>query len=383
MAGAGGKKKANWRSTLIMIACMAGGGLLGYVAIRTADVSGLLDNVGLGGLVIWFLLFVVFLIVSYLVHIPLHEAGHLLAGLASGYRFVSYRIGSLRWVATPRGVAFMRLSVPGTGGQCLMDPPERDAQGNYPYTLYNLGGGLVNIILALIALAVWLLAPLPVGVDVFLAAFTVTGLFLGATNIIPIEVEGVANDGKNILAMRKSDAARRLFWAQLRLHALMLDGLRPKDFDPTMLELPPNPDLSDQLVASMAYQHCVKLTDAGRIEEAGAFAEHCLETPKMMGLVRFMFQSELLYAYLMGDAAPELIDEIHTKEFAAFLKGMKGQPPILRIRYAYELLHKRDATAARAIRATFDKLARSYPYHGELEGEQEQLHRIDVKAGGA
>lgn len=35
----------------------------------------------------------------------------------------------------------------GTGGQCLMSPPEYNG-GSYPYVWYNLGGVLVNFLLA-------------------------------------------------------------------------------------------------------------------------------------------------------------------------------------------------------------------------------------------
>ena len=35
------------------------------------------------------------LVVSYFLHIIIHESGHLLFGLFSGYQFVSFRVGSL------------------------------------------------------------------------------------------------------------------------------------------------------------------------------------------------------------------------------------------------------------------------------------------------
>ena len=41
------------------------------------------------------LVFFVAVILSYYLHIIIHEGGHLVFGLRSGYQFVSFRIGSL------------------------------------------------------------------------------------------------------------------------------------------------------------------------------------------------------------------------------------------------------------------------------------------------
>lgn len=77
----------------------------------------------------------------------LHEAGHLVFGLASGYRFVSFRIGSLMWQKDGGKLRFCRFQLAGTGGQCLMAPPDL-TNGKMPCKLYNLGGALMNLIAA-------------------------------------------------------------------------------------------------------------------------------------------------------------------------------------------------------------------------------------------
>lgn len=79
--------------------------------------------------------------------ILLHEGGHLVCGLLSGYRFVSYRIGS--WmVQRENGVLRVhRFSLAGTAGQCLMTPPDI-TNWKMPYKLYNAGGVLDNLMLA-------------------------------------------------------------------------------------------------------------------------------------------------------------------------------------------------------------------------------------------
>ena len=61
--------------------------------------------------------------ISIYIHIIIHEGGHLLFGIISGYKFVSFRIASLTLVKEDK-FKFKRYSIPGTAGQCLMDPPE-------------------------------------------------------------------------------------------------------------------------------------------------------------------------------------------------------------------------------------------------------------------
>ena len=99
-----------------------------------------------GSILMMFIFALAIAFVSLYIHLILHEAGHLIFGLLSGYDFVSFRIGSLILVKEEGRYKFKRYSLAGTGGQCLMSPPDYN-DGNYPYVLYNLGGIIVNMIL--------------------------------------------------------------------------------------------------------------------------------------------------------------------------------------------------------------------------------------------
>ena len=95
---------------------------------------------------------VALLIAAYL-QIVLHEAGHLVCGLLSGYRFVSFRIMSITLIKDGEGkLRFKRFKLAGTGGQCLMTPPANVAPEHLPTALYNAGGVLSNLLWATLAL---------------------------------------------------------------------------------------------------------------------------------------------------------------------------------------------------------------------------------------
>lgn len=86
------------------------------------------------------------LILSFWLQAILHEGGHLVCGLLSGYRFLSFRVGSFTLLRQNGRLVLRRFYLPGTGGQCLLEPPDGD---EVPFRLYNLGGGLANLLSAL------------------------------------------------------------------------------------------------------------------------------------------------------------------------------------------------------------------------------------------
>ena len=98
------------------------------------------------------------LYLAFLVQTVLHEGGHLLFGLWSGYRFSSFRVLNLMWVKVDGRLRLRRLSILGTGGQCLMAPPE-PVEGKIPVVAYNLGGVVVNLLAALLCLGLYLAGP--------------------------------------------------------------------------------------------------------------------------------------------------------------------------------------------------------------------------------
>ena len=94
--------------------------------------------------------------VSLLLHIILHEAGHLVCGLVSGYKFVSFSVGSLTLIKEKGKLRVKRYGIVGVGGQCLMSPPE-PAGSFYPYKLYYLGGSLANFLASAVFLLLFML----------------------------------------------------------------------------------------------------------------------------------------------------------------------------------------------------------------------------------
>ena len=99
-------------------------------------------------------------ILTCLLQILLHEGGHLIGGLLSGYHFVSFRILNWTIIKEEGKVRIKHFSIAGTGGQCLLTPPEKPMK-EIPVILYNLGGVIMNLLTATLSLILPPSAPSP------------------------------------------------------------------------------------------------------------------------------------------------------------------------------------------------------------------------------
>lgn len=313
-------------------------------------------------------------VLSFFIHIILHEGGHLVCGLLSGYKFVSFRIGSLILVKINGTYHWKNFSIPGTGGQCLLDPPDL-VDGKYPARLYNLGGGLSNLLFAAIAMVIVLVTGNKY-VNVLLLPFVLCGLFLGLTNLIPIKAGGIANDGYNLLALRKDDIGSLAFWQQLRINKLQCEGVRLKDMDEALFALAHCDVEGNPLVDQMKVFWLQRLLDEKRFGEAEVFAQKILRIPNLLALFKFMVQGELLYMELIGQCRADLVQQRYTKSLKKFLKKVKSYPSTQRIYYAYAVrLEQNQKKAAKAEKA-FQKAIKTHPVLGEVKMEEDLFKEV-------
>ena len=84
---------------------------------------------------------------------------------------------------------------------------------------------------------------------------------------------------------------------------------------------------------------------------------------------------------IQGRAGDELDRIFAEKGFNSFLKQMRGTSSILRTRYAYELLYKKDEASAQKTLLAFEKAVKSSPYSADVAIEQELVQMITHKVG--
>ena len=118
------KKKKEQKVVLLLTAffiCCFGGGLVAGKIIKHISPSSLAVS-GADKTAIVITAFVS-IFISYLLIIIIHEAGHLVFGLLSGYKYLLFRVGSLILIKRNNKFEFKKMSIQGTAGQFVLMPP--------------------------------------------------------------------------------------------------------------------------------------------------------------------------------------------------------------------------------------------------------------------
>ena len=329
------------------------------------------------------LLFGVVVLVLYgsiMIQIIIHEAGHLVFGLVTGYRFSSFRIFGWMWLKKDGRLQVKHLSLAGTGGQCLMAPPEL-RNGKMPVLLYNFGGAIMNLIASAIFAGLSFLFPVSSVFNSVFLILAVVGIGFAIINGVPLHMGPVDNDGCNALSLMRSEEACRAFWIQLKANEKISEGIRLKDMPAEWFVVPEDDAMKNGIIASVGVLACSRLMDEQRFAEADERMEHLLSIESgIAGLHRSLMICDRVFMELIGQNRPEVLDSMLTREQKKLMKAMNKYPSILRTRYVYALLAQHDETKAREIKAAFERSADRYPYPSEIEGEKELMETAEKQA---
>lgn len=308
--------------------------------------------------------------------IILHEGGHLVCGLLSGYRFVSFRIGSWMLQKENGKLCLHRYTLAGTGGQCLLAPPEM-TNGKMPYQLYNLGGVLMNLFTAVLAAGLMWACREAWPARIFFEMLCVAGLGSALTNGIPLRIQGVANDGANARDLGKDPAALRAFWVQLSINAKQAECVALREMPEEWFALPTE-GLDNIMVAVQAVLHANRLMDQQRFAETAQVID-ALEAQKTAVLPlhrNLLLCDRLTCALLTGEDAAPWLKRWNRKEMRNFRKQMKTFPSVLRTEYAAALLAEKAPARAETYRVQFARQAKNYPFAAETASECALMERL-------
>lgn len=322
------------------------------------------------------LLLCLFLCLFFFLHTLLHEGGHLLFGLLTGYRFCSFRIFSFMWLYDGEKLRFARHSLPGTGGQCLLEPPDM-VDGKIPYVLYNLGGVLMNALLSLLALLVTLLWGQDSAWGILCLLFAVAGLISALTNGVPMEVNLISNDGNNLRNLRRHPESLRALWIQLKVNACQTRGMALQDMPEEWFAMPDPSAMTDPLVAALGDFHECLLLERQEFDKAESLIHELLADEQIaLGMYKPMLRNDGIYlALLRGDR--EAAGKLLTPEQQVYMKKFRTLS-FFRTGYAVALLLDGDEKAAGKIRQDFEKTADRWPYTHDLADERSLLQRVDI-----
>lgn len=327
--------------------------------LRSADAAkaALAALVGMGAFV-----------VSLAILIPAHEAGHLICGLLSGYGFVSFRIFNLTFIKEDGHVRVKRFSVAGTGGQCLLTPPDMPLD-RIPTMWYNAGGVLANVALLVLALPLLWVDMHPYLFE-SIVIFCITDIFLILINGVPMKLGGIGNDAYNMIYLRKNNLSKRGLVVQLRTNALLQEGTRPKDMPDEWFEWKTDVDYSNPLEVSVPLMYASRLVDEMKWEEAYLKFDHLYGHKKdIIGLYVNEIACELAFCAMLTrheGRASELLDAKIRKYVDTYANVMSSK---MRVACGIALFLDNDREKARRIYESLSDTEENYLLQGEVKSD--------------
>lgn len=318
--------------------------------------------------------FLLIFILGFIVHIIIHEGGHLIFGLISGYSFVSFRVGSFIIIKENERLKFKRFNIPGTAGQCLMMPPDLKEE-NFPFMLYNFGGVIMNFILSILGILFTIFLNGKIFsyngmLDAILILSGVGGILIVLTNGIPMKIGGIANDGYNALSMIKDENARNGFYTQLRVNGLQSQGIRIKDMDIEMFNLSDNADLSNPLNTSMRLMEYNWYLDNMDLENARKTINTLIPYfNKLVPIYRYEINCERIFLELLGDCDKSFIDRLYDKDLKKYIKAAKFMISKNRLMMAYEAYYNKNEIEALEYYEEIKDLVKKSPVKGDSDME--------------
>lgn len=345
---------------LTMIVCFlfgAAGGLLVGKGLRNGNVDSLIT------LAVSAAVFMAALVLSVIIH----EGGHLVMGLLTGYKFSSFRIFS--WILMKEDGRFTikRFSIPGTGGQCKLAPPENTEPEETPFLLYHAGGFIFNFITAAICILICVVVREKV-VRVPLSELGFVNIYLGIVNAVPMTI-GIDNDGKNIVSMMKSPAERRKIYNLLKADALQAEGMSLNEMPESLFETTEHCETSFD---SMSYSfNAVRLIEQNNYSAAAEKLKDAIHKPKIADVLKNEMKCEYIFCRMAEGAEKEEIDELYDKSMKNYVdKTQKFYISRRRFLYLYKLLIEKDNAEAEKEYDKFQKMEKKYPFSGEYKGER-------------
>jgi hypothetical protein len=360
------------------------------------------------GIFIYSAVYTLMMAVAFLFHIIAHEGGHCIGGLLSGYEFASFRVFNIMIVKRDGKYLRKKFHMVGTGGQCLMAPPQ-PYRPDFPYRLYNLAGGLTNLIIAGICIALclpmvdsWLnpdgFGGFPSGglesVWALLILFPLVeaGIYCGVINLVPMIIGGVANDGWNLKNLGKDPESRRIFWLLLDVMAMINGGGQFRDMPEEWFALDGTPEAKTGETTSSkpgfnnTFQFALGvyrfnyLVDTGRLEEAADLAQEILQSGgKVPQVYRYELLCETIFLELIGEGRLDWVERRYTPELERYIKATDSYPHRQRLHYAMAMLYHHNQDAAAKALERFADACKTYPNQGEISSEWESIGLVDCK----
>ena len=359
---------------IIIISCMGIGFLIGKTGIadKWKEIPFPIFMVRLVVIYLFFFL-------SALIHIVIHETGHMIAALLRGWKFLSFMIMGVVLSRREGRLHLSRFSMPGAGGQCLMLPPE-NGDTTWGIAFYNAGGVLANLLLTICSFIPLLTCynSLSWATASFLICNAIVGFFLILMNGVPHNLAGIPNDGMNILKLHKD-----VFSSQIFLHTMQVMGYLMQNNEKPINNMPYQCDGKDidptNALHVMALSTDLSLAMSRMDFEKARVILKRIEPDKeqIIPIYRNEILLEKIFLTLIVPYKKADIEYLLEKPLLKYLKQQSAfRPSALRVQYALARLYELNSAKAERIYQQFQKVCRTYYLQGEVNSEKKLVEYV-------
>lgn len=310
-------------------------------------------------------------------HIIIHEAGHLVGGLCTGWKFLYFRVGNLALVSGDGKMAWKKHTVMGTGGQCLMIPPKCGYE-QCPMCLYLLLGGGFNILTGGIAFVIGMFTG-EIG-QIVCNVFAITGFATGLSNLFPAKLSGIANDGYQLFFELTGDKeAKKYMYCLLMANAVFIQAdstkALPEDTRNIIMELE-GENCSNLSAVNLLCFKVTILQEEEKYEEMREICQKIADMPGTLQLFKNEANCELLYYEIMGECNEKKIETIYDKKLKNYIKLTAMYPSRKLLMYAYHLIYKKDEAEAEKEYQALLKAVKTHPARVESVLAMKEARRV-------
>ena len=293
-------------------------------------------------------------------HYLIHELGHLVFGLLSGFRPVSFAVACVRFSRIGKKVSFVPNAA--YAGACEMYPVgEKHLKGRL--LLYTLGGVIFNFIFAVTGILCFLLLPASWGL-LFFVSLAPLNLFECVTELLPVQLPAGKTDGQFALDLVRGESGARNAYAVFHAQSLLAKGCFADVPRPILYDVPVVRE-DDPVFLSLLSLRMMRAQLTGERDEALLCAE------RLSGLLEYLPPEQA--KELAADCACVYFLSGEEKSARALLPedGKRDDLAVLR---AKMLLSEEGAAAD--IHAAWKKAKQKLPMQGQREWEDYFLKHI-------
>ena len=262
-----------------------------------------------------FVLRIFFIFLVAILNFILHEFGHLISGLFVRYKFKMLGLVYLMWYKdqNTKKIKLRRIKpkVYNYTAFCDMTPC---SDSLFPRIFYILGGGLVNLLVAVIFIICSIYFT-----QINFMPYIIVSLGVALYSFIPMMISALPNDGMQVLMLLKSKDAQRGLFMYDHIQQELSRGRRYRDLDAEIFSVLESSKVNELYNSMLVVFNAKRLYDMGEYD----LSFECLNKlniNKLSYYIKNMVYIDLLYYFIVHKYDLDMAKKIYSdKQIMTYL----------------------------------------------------------------